>query len=87
MKLAYIKWRDAIIDSEETNERPTAKLAELEEVGFLIDENEEAVLIGMEAFQTNVALGRPRLAIPRAVIIEMYVTELGKAFTKKHRVI
>ena len=48
MKLAYIRWKDAV--AEEAGDTGTyaaeAKLAELQEVGFLLDENEEAVVIG-----------------------------------------
>ena len=50
LKLAYIRWKDAV--SEEATDyhvsASVAKLVELHEVGFLLDENEEAVVIGME---------------------------------------
>jgi len=88
MKLAYIRWKDAV--SEEAADaapHPTeARLVELQEVGFLLDENEEAVVIGMELTEdVGVKPGRWRLHIPRVSIQEMRVVDLEKAFTKRRR--
>jgi hypothetical protein len=88
MKLAYIRWKDAV--SEEASDaapHPTqAQLVELQEVGFLLDENEEAVEIGMEmGNDLEVRPGRWRLHIPRVAIQEMRVVELEKAFPKRRK--
>jgi hypothetical protein len=88
MKLAYIRWKDAV--SEEASaaaSRPAqASLVELEEVGFLLDENDEAVVIGMEIHKDeDVQPGRWRLHIPKVSIQEMRVVDLEKAFTKRRK--
>jgi hypothetical protein len=50
MKLAYIRWKDAVAEeaADAASKNPQARLVELQEIGFLLDENEEAVVIGME---------------------------------------
>ena len=88
MKLAYIRWKDAV--SEEASDalsNPTqAQLVELQEVGFLLDQNEEAVEIGMEmGSDLEVRPGRWRLHIPRVAIQEMRVMDLEKAFPKRRK--
>jgi len=88
MKLAYIRWKDAV--SEEAaapGSRPAqAALVELHEVGFLLDENDEAVVIGMEVTQADdVQPGRWRLHIPRVSIQEMRVVDLEKAFARRRK--
>ena len=88
MKLAYIRWKDAV--SEEASAaipRPAhAGLVELQEVGFLLDENDEAVVIGMELTDdAEVEPGRWRLHIPRVSIQEMRVTDLDKAFPRRRK--
>jgi hypothetical protein len=88
MKLAYIRWKDAV--SEEASgvgPKPAqAGLVELQEVGFLLDENDEAVVIGMEINQdAAVQPGRWRLHIPKVSIQEMRVVEVEKAFPKRRK--
>ena len=88
MKLAYIRWKDAVSEeaSDAANHPPHATLVELHEVGFLLGENDEAVVIGMEFNQDReVQPGRWRLHIPRVSIQEMRVVELDKAFPVKRR--
>jgi hypothetical protein len=68
MKLAYIRWKDAVAEeASDSAPRPSqAKLVGLQEIGFLLDENEEAVEIGMELTEDDeVRPGRWRLHIPR----------------------
>ena len=88
MKLAYIRWKDAVAE-EATNydpKTPQARLVELQEIGFLLDENEEAVVIGMEFHEdADVRPGRWRLHIPRVSIQEMRVVELDKAFSRRRK--
>ena len=88
MKVAYIRWKDAV--AEEAADDPIrpleAKLVELQEIGFLLDENDEAVEIGMELTEdAEVRPGRWRLHIPRVSIQEMRVVEVEKAFPKRRR--
>ena len=68
MKLCYIKWKDAL--STEAGDA-IAQLATLEEIGWLLHETPEAVLISMEA--PGELPSRWRLNIPRGQILEMQV--------------
>ena len=56
MKVAYIRWKDAVAEeaSDAAGHAVQAKLVELQEVGFLLDGNDEAVEIGMEATDDRV---------------------------------
>ncbi|HUA63698.1 MAG TPA: hypothetical protein VML19_33430 [Verrucomicrobiae bacterium] len=88
MKLAYIRWKDAV--AEEASDgvpRPShAELVELQEIGFLLDENEEAVEIGMELSDSpDLRPGRWRLHIPRVSIEEMRVVDLDKLMPAKRK--
>lgn len=87
MTLCYVRWRDAV--SEEADHSGTeavARLCELEEIGWLLDENEEALLIGMENDQQGVVRpGRWRLHIPKMMIVERKDVQLDKAFPPKKR--
>jgi len=80
MTLTWIRWKDALT-VEGDHHPPTAELAILEEVGFLLDENDEAVLIGMES--ENDTPGRFRINIPKNQILERRDNEWQKAFPKK----
>lgn len=85
--IVYIRWKDAV--SEEATQpvsEAKARLVELHEVGFLLNETEEAVVIGMERHgDADVQPGRWRLHIPRVSIVEMRVVKLGKAFSGRAR--
>lgn len=87
MKLAYIRWQDAVTeyaDDHPSNEQPSAQLALLEEIGFIIHETDEAVLIGMELTDdVNIMPGRFRLHIPKSGILELRTIELDAAFKIK----
>ena len=88
MKVAYIRWKDAVSEeaADDLTHRMEAKLVELQEIGFLLDENDEAVEIGMEMSDYHdVRPGRWRLHIPRVSIQEMRVIELDKLLPKKRR--
>ncbi len=87
MKIAYIRWKDAVAEEASDGSSPTeAKLVELQELGFLLDENEEAVEIGMELSEdAGVKPGRWRLHIPRVSIVQMHVIELDRLLPKKRR--
>jgi hypothetical protein len=88
MKVAYIRWKDAV--AEEAADSPArpfeAKLVELQEIGFLLDENDEAVEIGMELTDDpDVRPGRWRLHIPRVSIQEMRILDLDRLLPKRRR--
>jgi len=86
MKLAYVRWKDAVAEEATAPSTACARLVELHEVGFLLNENEEAVVIGMEHHgDADVLPGRWRLHIPRVSILEMRVAEVDAAFKKKRR--
>lgn len=88
VKLAYIRWKDAVSEeaSAAGSNPANAALVELHEIGFLLGESDEAVVIGMEFHQdTDVQPGRWRLHIPRVSIQEMRVVELEKAFPVRRR--
>jgi len=88
MKLAYIRWKDAVAEeaADAASETPEARLVELQEIGFLLDENDEAVVIGMEISEDpGVRPGRWRLHIPKVSIQEMRAVELEKAFSRRRK--
>jgi hypothetical protein len=88
MKLAYIRWKDAVAEEagDDGAKNPQAQLVELQEIGFLLDENDEAVVIGMEIHNdAEIRPGRWRLHIPKVSIQEMRVVELDKAFTRRRK--
>ena len=88
MKVAYIRWKDAVAEEAADGlARPSqAKLVELQEIGFLLDENDEAVEIGMELDdEPGVRPGRWRLHIPRVSIQEMRVIDLDRLLPKRKR--
>jgi hypothetical protein len=87
MNLAYVRWKDAVAEEATDGAHAAqAKLVELHEIGFLLDENEEAVVIGMEVTEDPAMQpGRWRLHIPRVSIQEMRVVDVEKAFPKRRR--
>jgi hypothetical protein len=87
MTITYIRWKDAVAE-EAASRSAVAKacLVELQEVGFVLDENDEAVEIGMEFHDTaDVEPGRWRLHIPKVSIVERRDMELSKAFPVRKR--
>jgi hypothetical protein len=88
VKLAYIRWKDAVAEEASAAVSPAAhaKLVDLQEIGFLLDETDEAVVIGMElSDDAEVQPGRWRLHIPRVSIQEMRVVDLEKAFRGRRK--
>jgi len=83
MNLIYLRWKDAVADEAGDPTPACAQLVELEEVGFLLDETEDAIQIGMEWHEdAEVQPGRWRLTIPKNAILELRVRELKKCFPK-----
>lgn len=87
MTLTWIKWWDAV--SEEASEPATtakAGLVQLEEVGFLLNETDEAVLIGMELHSdSEITPGRWRLHIPKGAIADRRDVSIEEAFLSRRR--
>lgn len=76
--------------SEEAAEPATkvsARLVELQEIGFLLDETDEAIAIGMELDEdgSDVMAGRWRLHIPKCNIVERRDFDVDKATAKRPR--
>lgn len=84
MIVCYIRWKDAC--AKEAADAPEAipELAELCEVGFLLAETDDAVLIGMEQ-SSDSHPGRWRLNIPKVNILERRDVPLMKAFGLKRK--
>lgn len=80
MIVTFIRWHDA--NAVEAADAPdaTPELVELVEVGFLLGETDEAVLIGMEAESGSNHPGRWRLNIPKVNIKERRDMPVAKAF-------
>lgn len=68
--ILYLRWKDAAYTTEDTDhERLT--LIELEEVGFLIHEDDESITLGPE-WHEGCTSSRLTLTIPRVNILEAY---------------
>jgi hypothetical protein len=82
MTVTFVRWKDACqVEASDFTSRPaTPEVSELCEVGFLLAENEAALLIGMEQQADDTHPGRWRLNIPKAGIIERRDMEVDKAF-------
>lgn len=82
MKLAYVKWKDAVY-SDSDGASHQASTVELEEVGWLLDENKDAILLGLELQPEGYTKGRGRISVPRPGIVELRVVEFKTAFPKR----
>lgn len=81
MIVTYIRWQDACAKEAADAPEPVPELTELVEVGFLLGETDEAVLIGMEMEPDGSQhAGRWRLNIPKVNIKERKDVTVGKAF-------
>ena len=86
MTVTFIRWHDACsVEAADVGRAAIPELSELCEVGFLLAEDEQAVLIGMEHQVDDTRPGRWRLNIPTASIIERRDMELDKAFPVRRR--
>ena len=87
LTLTYIRWKDACYrDATFSLEAPKAELSDLSEIGFLLDETDEAVLIGMEHSNDDSDHGRGHLNIPKINIVERKDIPFDSVFgTKKVR--
>ncbi len=81
MVISYIRWRDACSVEAADAPRPAVpELSELCEVGFLLAENDDAVLIGMEHQADDTHPGRWRLNVPKVSILERRDVPIERAF-------
>jgi hypothetical protein len=87
MTLTYIRWKDACsVDATDAAPRPPVpELSELCEIGFLLAEDDHAVLIGMEHQADDTSPGRWRLNIPKVSILERRDASLDKAFPMRKK--
>jgi hypothetical protein len=82
MKVSYIRWRDACqVEASGTGVVPAKpELSELTTVGFLLAEDDDAVLLGMELQNDNTHPGRWRFNIPKSSIVERRDADIDDAF-------
>lgn len=83
MTLTYIKWRDASSQDTASNEPPKPELVDLEEIGFLLAENDEAIQIAMEHCPAGTHGSRYRLNIPKINILERLDLDFNKVLGRK----
>jgi hypothetical protein len=85
MTVSFVRWKDAC--SVEANSAdpiaPVPQLSELCEIGFLLAENDEALLIGMEYQEDDTEPGRWRFNIPKVGIVERHDFDISKLVAKK----
>ena len=81
MELAWVRWRDASHGLNEWD-KDRMTLSELEEVGFILQEDKESITLGMENDISDPSSKQARLwlTIPKNGIIEIKRRELAKAF-------
>lgn len=85
--LTYIRWRDACAQESASSDPPKPELVDLEEIGFLLAENDEAIQIAMEFDSAGHHGSRYRLNIPKINILERkdldFDTVLGRKAPKR----
>jgi hypothetical protein len=85
--LTIIRWRDACAVEANDIEPRAAKpeLSELITTGFLLAEDEHAVLVGMELQADDTRPGRWRFNVPKVGIIERRDIEIGRGFCVRRK--
>lgn len=85
MTIAYCLWKDACQEQADEPGLPILDdpLVTLQEIGWLISENEDSISLAME-LESNGEPGRWRLHIPKQNIIELRCMELER-FPKRRR--
>lgn len=82
MTITHIIWRDAAYSNgDAVSLSAIGGLTELQEVGFLVAENDEAVTLSMESGLTG--CNRCFLTVPKVNIVSRVDTTLAKAFRLK----
>jgi len=86
MKMTLIRWHDACsVEALGASTPARAGLSDLTEVGFILDETEDAVLIGMELSNDDTDAGRWRLNIPKGQIKHRDDFEVGSDLSLKRK--
>jgi hypothetical protein len=83
MTVTYIRWKDASHGMDEYDVSQMV-LSELEEVGWLVTEDDDCVTLSME-HEENSKSRRLWLTIPKVNVIERRDAEFDKAFAKRRR--
>ncbi len=83
MTVTYIKWRDATHGITEAAPADMG-LAELEEIGWLVHEDDESVSLSME-YQAEADARRLWLTVPKVNIVERKDRDLDKVFPRRKR--
>jgi hypothetical protein len=83
MTLTYIRWRDASHGIGEFAPSDMG-LCELEEVGWLVQEDDESVTLSME-YQAESETRRLWLTIPKGNIVERRDADFERAFPVRKR--
>jgi hypothetical protein len=87
LTLTMIRWRDAC-SVEANSVDPIAAVPELSELittGWLLAEDEQAVLVGMELQADDTRPGRWRFNVPKSGIIERRDIEIGRGFCVRRK--
>jgi hypothetical protein len=83
MTVTYLRWRDASFDAGECDEANMG-LSDLQEVGWLVREDDESVTLAME-HQEESKSRRLWLTVPKVNIAERRDAELERAFPVRKR--
>ena len=83
MTVTYLKWRDASHGIGECYPGDMG-LVELEEVGWLVQEDDDSVTLAME-HQTGAETRRLWLSVPKVNIVDRRDAELDRAFPARKR--
>jgi len=83
--ITFLRWRDATAEEADHGGPVVPALSELEEVGFLLGETEEAVTIGMEHDVAERRAGRWRLHVPKVNILERHDVPLEQLIRRGRR--
>lgn len=84
MRVVYIRWHDACYSTDESNIAELGGLADLHEIGFLLQETDKAVVLGLE-HQEGATTARLTLTIPKCNIVERRDVQFSRLFTKPRK--
>jgi hypothetical protein len=83
MTITYLKWRDASYNGDERDESEMT-LVDLQEVGWLVREDNESITLSME-HQDGATARRLWLSVPKVNVIERRDVDLDRAFPARKR--
>lgn len=82
MKVEYVHWRDACYNTEEARHDELGGLADLHEIGFLVKETDESVVLAIEHMDGAVS-SRLTLTIPKVNIVQRVPINLQRILSKR----